>query len=69
MNGDLRQQILAFLDELTEEQRWAFLVLACAVIEAVRNQREMSRKAVRSRSEKRRKNKVFGQKDITLSKQ
>ena len=40
MNGDLRQQLLAFLDELTEEQRWAFLVLACAVIEAVRNQRE-----------------------------
>ena len=32
MNGDLRQQILAFLDELTEEQRRAFLVLACAVI-------------------------------------
>lgn len=40
MNDDLGQRFMAFLDELTGEQRWAFLVLACAAVEAAINKRE-----------------------------
>lgn len=40
MNDDLGQRLLAFLDELTEEQQWAFLVLACAAIETIIEQRK-----------------------------
>lgn len=42
MSDDLGQRLRAFLDELTAEQRWAFLVLACAIVEAVIEKRRDS---------------------------
>lgn len=40
MNEDLVQQIIEFLNELTVEQRRAFLILACAMAEALNEQRK-----------------------------